>query len=104
VLLEGLVTNLVRNAIGDNVEGGSVLVAVGDDPTLVVENTGGGIPSESVGGLFEPFRRGTSDRTHHGGGAAWVSRSCGRSPMRTTAAFSRGPAARWAAGRGHAAL
>jgi signal transduction histidine kinase len=69
VLLERLVTNLVRNAIAYNVEGGSVLVAVGGDPTLVVENTGGPIASESVGGLFEPFRRGTSDRTHHGGGA-----------------------------------
>jgi signal transduction histidine kinase len=69
VLLERLVTNLVRNAIAYNIEGGSLLVAVGGDPTLVVENTGGPIASESVGGLFEPFRRGTSDRTHHGGGA-----------------------------------
>jgi signal transduction histidine kinase len=69
VLLERLVTNLVRNAIAYNVEGGSVLIAVGGGPTLVVENTGGQIASESVGGLFEPFRRGTSDRTHHGGGA-----------------------------------
>jgi signal transduction histidine kinase len=69
VLLERLVTNLVRNAIAYNVEGGSVLVTVGGDRTLVVENTGGPIASESVGGLFEPFRRGTSDRTHHGGGA-----------------------------------
>jgi signal transduction histidine kinase len=69
VLLERLATNLVRNAIAYNVEGGSVLVAVGGDPMLVLENTGTPIPSESVGGLFEPFRRGTADRTHHGGGA-----------------------------------
>jgi signal transduction histidine kinase len=70
VLLERLVTNLVRNGIAYNVEGGGeVLVQVGGDPVLVVENTGGPIAAESVGGLFEPFRRGASDRTHHGGGA-----------------------------------
>lgn len=69
VLLERLVTNLVRNAIAYNVEGGSVRVVVGADPTLVVENTGAAIAAESVAGLFEPFRRGTTDRTHHGGGA-----------------------------------
>jgi signal transduction histidine kinase len=34
-----------------------------------VENTGTPVPAESVDGLFEPFRRGTADRTHHGGGA-----------------------------------
>jgi signal transduction histidine kinase len=69
VLLERLVINLVRNAIAYNVNGGEVLIAVGHSPTLVVENTGSQIPAESVGGLFEPFRRGTADRTHHGGGA-----------------------------------
>jgi signal transduction histidine kinase len=69
VLLERLVTNLVRNAITYNVEDGEVLVQVGGHPALVVENTGGLIAGESVAGLFEPFRRGSSDRTHHGGGA-----------------------------------
>jgi signal transduction histidine kinase len=69
VLLERLVTNLVGNAIAYNVEQGEVLVLVGDSPALVVENTGTTIAAEAVGGLFEPFRRGTSDRTHHGKGA-----------------------------------
>jgi signal transduction histidine kinase len=69
VLLERLVINLVRNAIIYNVDGGEVTIAVGGQPTLVVENTGAEIPAESVAGLFEPFRRGTADRTHHGGGA-----------------------------------
>jgi signal transduction histidine kinase len=69
VLLERLVTNLVCNAITYNVEDGEVVVQVGGDPALVVENTGGLIAGESVAGLFEPFRRGSSDRTHHGGGA-----------------------------------
>jgi signal transduction histidine kinase len=69
VLLERLVTNLVRNAIAYNIHGGEVRVLVGQSPTLVVENTGAQIAAESVSGLFEPFRRGTADRTNHGGGA-----------------------------------
>jgi signal transduction histidine kinase len=69
VLLERLVTNLIRNAILYNVEGGDVSVIVSDTGHLVVENTGAQIPAETVDGLFEPFRRGSVDRTHHGGGA-----------------------------------
>jgi signal transduction histidine kinase len=69
VLLERLVTNLVRNAITYNVDNGQVTVSVGEQPALMVENTGGVIAAEAVAGLFEPFRRGTADRTHHGGGA-----------------------------------
>jgi signal transduction histidine kinase len=69
VLLERLVTNLVRNAIIYNVRPGEVTITVGAAPALVVENTGTPVPAESVDGLFEPFRRGTADRTHHGGGA-----------------------------------
>jgi signal transduction histidine kinase len=57
VLLERMVTNL------------EVTVSVGHGPALVVENTGAAIAAESISGLFEPFRRGTADRTHHGGGA-----------------------------------
>jgi signal transduction histidine kinase len=69
VLLERLVTNLVRNAITYNVSPGDVSVGVSASPALVVENTGSPIPAESVAGLFEPFRRGAADRTYHGGGA-----------------------------------
>jgi signal transduction histidine kinase len=69
VLIERLVTNLVRNAIVYNVQPGEVTITVGAAPALVVENTGTPVPAESVDGLFEPFRRGTADRTHHGGGA-----------------------------------
>jgi signal transduction histidine kinase len=69
VLVERLVTNLVRNAIMYNVEPGEVSVTVSASPALVVENTGAPIAAESVAGLFEPFRRGTADRTYHGGGA-----------------------------------
>jgi signal transduction histidine kinase len=69
VLLERLVTNLVRNAITYNVDGGDVVIQVDERPAIVVDNTGPVIASEAVDGLFEPFRRGTADRTHHGGGA-----------------------------------
>jgi signal transduction histidine kinase len=69
VLLERLVSNLVRNAITYNIKGGTVSVSVSESPALVVENTGAPIAAESVAGLFEPLRRGTADRTHHGGGA-----------------------------------
>ena len=69
VLLERLVSNLLRNAIAYNVDGGEVVVLVGMQPTMVVENTGAAIAADAVEGLFEPFRRGSADRTHHGGGA-----------------------------------
>jgi signal transduction histidine kinase len=69
VLLERLVTNLIRNAITYNVESGDVSVSVSASPALVVDNTGAPLAGESVAGLFEPFRRGTADRTYHGGGA-----------------------------------
>jgi signal transduction histidine kinase len=69
VLLERLVTNLVRNAVLYNVPGGEVRVAVGTSPALVVENSGPMIAADSVAGLFEPFRRGSGERTSHGKGA-----------------------------------
>lgn len=69
VLLERLVANLVRNAVLYNVDGGQVTVTVGIAPALLVENTGPTVAAESVSSLFEPFRRGTADRTSHGGGA-----------------------------------
>jgi signal transduction histidine kinase len=69
VLLERVVTNLVRNAILYNVEGGELSVSVTTTGELAVENTGVQIPAETVDGLFEPFRRGSVNRTHHGDGA-----------------------------------
>jgi signal transduction histidine kinase len=69
VLLERLVTNLVHNSVHYNEPGGSVLVEVGEWPTLVVSNTGPHVPLEAVAGLFEPFRRLDADRTSHRAGA-----------------------------------
>jgi signal transduction histidine kinase len=68
-LLERLVTNLVQNAITYNVPGGSVRVAVGGDPALVVTNSGPVVPADVVEDLFEPFRRLSPDRTGASGNA-----------------------------------
>ncbi|SFP81958.1 Signal transduction histidine kinase [Amycolatopsis arida] len=69
VLLERLVTNLVRNAILHNTPGGRLDVALSADGLLTVRNTGEWVPAELVPVLFEPFRRGGADRTAHRGGA-----------------------------------
>jgi signal transduction histidine kinase len=65
VLLERLVANLVQNAVRHNVRGGWMEVATastGEWATLTVRNGGHPIPPEQVPGLFEPFRRLSSDR------------------------------------------
>lgn len=69
VLLERLIANLVHNAIKYNRPGGWVEVAVGGELALSVRNSGERVPSESVGTLFQPFRRLTTDRTNHRDGA-----------------------------------
>lgn len=69
VLLERLVSNLVRNAITYNEPGGTVDVTVGGEPALTVQNTGQRVPAEAVPALFEPFRRLTAERVNHHGGA-----------------------------------
>ncbi|MEV4347756.1 ATP-binding protein [Actinoplanes sp. NPDC049596] len=69
VLLERLVTNLVQNAIKYNRPGGTLAVRVGDDPALVITNTGDDVPPDQVSALFEPFRRLNGARIDHSGGA-----------------------------------
>lgn len=69
VLLERLVTNLVQNALKYNRRAGTIDVRVGDEPALVVTNTGDDIPPEEVPALFEPFRRRAGTRIDHSGGA-----------------------------------
>ena len=77
-LVERLVANLVDNAIGYNVAGGSVEVTTevrDGQAVLTVANTGVPIPPDRVDALFEPFQR--LDRTagragHHGLGLSIV--------------------------------
>lgn len=68
VLLERLVTNLVQNALKYNRPDGTIDVRVGDDPALIVGNTGDDVPAEEVAALFEPFRRRAGARIDHSGG------------------------------------
>ena len=73
VLLERLVQNLVHNGVRHNHPGGWVSVhttAGGGHAELVVSNTGPVVASYEVPGLFEPFRRLSSDRvgSAHGTG------------------------------------
>lgn len=67
-LLERLVTNLVQNAVKYNDANGWVRVTVRAGGVLTVANSGPRVPPDGVGGLFEPFRRGSGDRLDHGGG------------------------------------
>ena len=67
VLLDRLVSNLVRNAIKYNHAGGYVRVVVGDEPSLVVVNSGDAVPAESIDMLFEPFRRFRGERISQDG-------------------------------------
>jgi signal transduction histidine kinase len=71
LLLERLLANLIGNAIKYNQADGWVEVEVTGQPAaaLTVSNTGQCVPAEQVPALFEPFRRLTTDRTDHGGGA-----------------------------------
>jgi signal transduction histidine kinase len=62
VLIDLLVTNLVRNAYRHNIDGGSIHLRTGGT-CLVVDNTGPVLTSEDIARLSEPFRRGTGDRT-----------------------------------------
>ncbi|WP_194908769.1 sensor histidine kinase [Catenulispora rubra] len=63
VLLERLVVNLIDNAVSYNQTGGWVRVEIADTPALVVSNTGPQINPDTVEDLFEPFHRGSADRT-----------------------------------------
>ena len=69
VLLERMVSNLVANAVRYNEVGGWVEVSMSAGATLVVRNSGPLVPAEAVPSLFEPFRRLSTDRTDHTGGA-----------------------------------
>ena len=77
-LVERLVANLVDNAVGYNLPGGSVEVTTAvrhGHPVLAVTNTGKPIPADRIDVLFEPFQR--LDRTagragHHGLGLSIV--------------------------------
>jgi len=66
LLLSQVCRNLVDNAARYNVPGGTVWVRVTHDNGwghLNVANTGPAVPADDVASLFEPFHRGTAQRT-----------------------------------------
>ena len=70
-LLKELLENLVQNAIRYNKEGGFVQVTVketGSHPSLTVEDSGIGIPEESLDRVFERFYRVDKSRSRETGG------------------------------------
>ncbi|ATL32465.1 sensor histidine kinase [Streptomyces formicae] len=76
-LVERLVANLLDNALGYNVPGGWVKVAVGvegGNAVVRVSNTGPTVPPDRVGRLLEPFQRldRSSGDGHHGLGLSIV--------------------------------
>lgn len=54
ILLSQAFFNLIHNAIRYNVDGGSIIVTM-TETQITIEDTGTGIPSESIGQLFDPF-------------------------------------------------
>ncbi|SFB50460.1 Signal transduction histidine kinase [Amycolatopsis marina] len=73
VLLERLITNLLRNGILYNTPNGRLDVIVADDAALTVRNPGEPVPAELVQVLFEPFRRRGGDRISRGGAGLGLS-------------------------------
>ncbi|MFY0527954.1 PAS domain-containing sensor histidine kinase [Archangium gephyra] len=70
--LSQVVSNLVGNALQYSPEGAPIRVTVDGqtdhEVVLSVHNEGAPIPEEVLPKLFEPFRRGTREHAHHGGG------------------------------------
>jgi signal transduction histidine kinase len=67
-LVERLVTNLVDNALQHNVPQGRVEIrtwAAQGQAHLDVSNTGPQVPADTIEGIFQPFRRLDTDRTHN---------------------------------------
>lgn len=64
--------NLVENAVKHTPAGTSILVTVGPDSAITVEDSGPGLASETSDQLFQPFRRGSPSTEGAGLGLAIV--------------------------------
>ena len=94
-LLYEIARNLCENAVKYNVPGGSVTVEVAEterDVTLLVRDTGIGIPEEEQGRIFGRFYRGGAVRAEEGVGIGLylVARLCSKMGIDVTAASEPG--------------
>lgn len=71
-IVESVIGNLLRNAVAYT-DRGEVRVVIHDD-TLVIEDTGPGMPAEEIGKIFKPFMRGQRRRGGYGVGLTIVKR------------------------------
>ena len=58
-----VIDNLLRNALDHSPKGESIVVRVEAGPRLLVEDRGPGVPAEQRERIFQPFARGTQQRT-----------------------------------------
>ena len=69
IALEGLVINLIKNAISHTPSGGTVTVKIQEGKSFIklqVSDTGSGISKKDVRYIFEPFYRGTNEDRNEG--------------------------------------
>jgi signal transduction histidine kinase len=69
IALEGLVTNLIKNAISHTPPEGTVTVKIQEGKSFVrlhVSDTGSGISKKDIRYIFEPFYRGTNEERNEG--------------------------------------
>jgi signal transduction histidine kinase len=71
-IVESVIGNLLRNAVAYT-DSGEVRVEINDD-TLVIEDTGPGMPAEEIGKMFKPFMRRQRQRGGYGVGLTIVKR------------------------------
>ncbi|MBL8131053.1 MAG: response regulator [Anaerolineae bacterium] len=70
-LLRQIITNLTANALKYSPEGKGVSVALtetGDAVAIIIQDSGIGIPAESLSKIFEPFHRAANSRSVNGTG------------------------------------
>ena len=76
--LEQLISNIIVNALSYSATANPVLIDIQKD-SILISDSGNGIPKDVLERLGEPFNRGVSGKTNikgHGLGLAWVNSVC----------------------------
>ena len=75
IAIREAVRNLVENAVKHTPAGTPIIVTVGSECTITVEDGGPGLPPQSLDRLFEPFQRGNHSKEGAGLGLTIVQRA-----------------------------